>query len=68
MKHMTLREARDAKGWTQATLSHRSGVPQSRIAEIETGKTRDPQNRTVKALEEALGLRRGTLVFEEAAA
>lgn len=64
---MTLRQARDAKGWTQAKLSQESGIAQSRIAEIETGDTRDPKNSTVTALEAALGLRRGTLVFGKAA-
>lgn len=68
VKHMTLRQARDARKWTQAELSYRSRVPQSRIAEIETGKTRDPQNATVKALEEALGVPRGTLIFGKAKA
>lgn len=63
MKHQTLRQARLDKELTQAELSDRSGVAQSRIAEIESGKTADPNNSTVKALEEALGLRRGTLVF-----
>lgn len=63
MKHLTLRQARLGKGWTQEELERRSGVPQARISAIESGETQDPQNRTVKALEGALGIRRGTLVF-----
>lgn len=66
-EHLTLRQARDKRGLTQDELSALSGVPQSRIAEIETGKTQDPQNKTVKALEEALRLKRGTLIFGEEA-
>lgn len=63
VKHLTLQQARDAKGWTQKQLEDKSGVPQARISQIESGITRNPSNDTVKELEKALGLRRGTLIF-----
>lgn len=44
-------------------MASESGVDQRAISKIECGAVEDPQNSTVKALEEALGLRRGTLVF-----
>lgn len=64
---MTLRQAREARGWTQSQLEEKSGVPQARISQIENGITRSPQYDTVRDLEVALGLKRGTLVFGEEA-
>lgn len=68
---MTLREARDAKDWSQARLADETkrvdadgeGVPQAHISKIERGDIIDPKNSTVTLIETALGLRRGTLVF-----
>lgn len=67
MKHLTLKQARDDKGWTQERLSEASGVPQAHISRLEQGITSNPKNNTVRELEQALGLRRGTLVFGEEA-
>lgn len=67
MVHKTLKQAREDKGWTQQQLAERSGIEQQVISKIELGKTDDPQNSTAKALEQALGLKRGTLVFGEEA-
>lgn len=63
MKHLTLRAARRAKRMTQQELERAAGVRQSRISEIESGITQDPNHSTVRALERGLGLRPGTLVF-----
>lgn len=63
MKHLTLKRARKAKGWTQEELEAASGVTQSAISRLERGEVPDPQNSTVDALERALALQRGTLVF-----
>lgn len=60
---MTLKEARDAKGWTQEQLAIASGIQQSAISKLERGDVLDPQKSTADALEDALTLRRGTLVF-----
>lgn len=63
MKHLTLQTARHRKGWTQQALARRSGVQQSAISKLESGVVTDPQKSTVDALEAALGLQRGTLIF-----
>lgn len=60
---MTLREAREARELTQAELAAKSGIDQSHISKIERGETADPKNSTVRALEAALRLRPGRLVF-----
>jgi ribosome-binding protein aMBF1 (putative translation factor) len=60
---MTLKQARDAKGWTQVELAAKSRIDQAHISKIERGEVCDPKNSTVAALEKALGVRRGTLVF-----
>lgn len=63
MKHLTLKRARDSKRWTQEQLEAKSGINQSAISKLERGEVIDPQKSTVDALEDALGLQRGTLVF-----
>lgn len=64
---LTLKDAREAKGWTQLRLAAESGIDQRVISKIEIGGTNDPRNSTVAALEDALGVKRGTLVFGERA-
>lgn len=61
MKHKTLRQARGKL--TQEQLEELSGVAQATISKIERGEIPNPSNDTVKALEEALQVPRGTLVF-----
>ncbi len=63
VKHLTLKQARLAKGWTQEKLEYESGVQQSAISKLERGDVTDPQKSTVDALEGALGLRHGALIF-----
>jgi transcriptional regulator with XRE-family HTH domain len=79
VKHLTLKEAREQRGWTQEDLEAAtvraaqalgpgySPVDQRNISKIERGDIHDPRNSTVAVLEKALGLRRGTLVFMVAA-
>ena len=62
-KNKTLSEARKEKAWTQEQLALASGVDQRAISKIERGETADPLNSTAEALERALDLDRGTLVF-----
>jgi transcriptional regulator with XRE-family HTH domain len=74
-KHLTLRAARDAKGWSQEQLEAETArlaaanpdrytkVDQRNISKIERLGISDPSNSTVLTLETALGLQRGTLVF-----
>jgi transcriptional regulator with XRE-family HTH domain len=63
VKSLTLREARELKGWTQEQLESESGIAQAHISKIERGDVRNPSNDTVQKLEQALRLKRGTLVF-----
>ncbi|HYF34280.1 MAG TPA: helix-turn-helix transcriptional regulator [Prosthecobacter sp.] len=63
MKLLTLREARERRRWTQEQLEAASGVDQGVISRLERGESVNPTFETVRKLEAALRLRRGTLVF-----
>ena len=63
MTRLTLRAARHARGWTQEDLEAESGIAQATISKIERGDVPNPRNNTVQALESALKIPRGTLVF-----
>jgi transcriptional regulator with XRE-family HTH domain len=72
MKHITLLEARRRfrmpqrreRGITQQELEALSGVDRTRIGKMEADPVRaNPTVDTVRRLEQALQLRRGTLVF-----
>lgn len=66
MKSISLRGARDRRGWTQEQLEAASGVDQGVISRLERGESVNPTFDTVRKLEAALKLRRGTLVFGQA--
>ncbi|MFE2067250.1 helix-turn-helix domain-containing protein [Streptomyces sp. NPDC059467] len=51
-----LRFLRARAGLSQEALSHAAGVSVRALADMERGRTRGPQRRTVEALAEALGL------------
>jgi transcriptional regulator with XRE-family HTH domain/tetratricopeptide (TPR) repeat protein len=51
-----LRNLRVHAGLSQEALSHAAGVSVRALADMERGRTRGPQRRTVHALAEALGL------------
>lgn len=59
----TVRQARERRGWTPEELAEHAGVHRATVYRIEAGEIRNPSNTTVEALERALKLRRGTLVF-----
>lgn len=63
MKTLTLRDARTKRGLTQTQLEAASGIDQTVISRIERGENPNPTIDTVRKLEDALRLRRGTLVF-----
>ncbi|GGP96490.1 ATP-binding protein [Streptomyces roseolilacinus] len=64
-----LRELRTRAGLSQEALSHASGVSVRALADLERGRTRGPQRRTVRALAEGLGLDAAAAArLEEAAA
>ena len=59
---LTLKRAREKRGLTFAKLAEKSGVHKATVARIERGEVQ-PMHATVNALEDALDLKRGTLVF-----
>lgn len=60
---LSLKTARDKRGWTMDELAERSKVSKATISRIEAGDVTNPSNDTVANLESALSLKRGTLVF-----
>lgn len=63
VRQLTLKEARGRRKWTQEQLEAESGVSQATISKIERGERVSSSNDTVQKLEQALGLKRGTLVI-----
>lgn len=64
MKLITLQTARERAGMrTQTELAERSGVDISTISRLEAGINTNPSFATVRKLEAALRLKRGTLAF-----
>lgn len=51
-----IREIREKRGWTQNELARRSGVKQSVLSYIESGKTKHPRIDTLTAIALALGV------------
>lgn len=51
-----IREAREARGWTQDELATHSGVPKRTIQEIENGRVARPQRATDLKLRSTLDL------------
>lgn len=64
MEH-TLKKARERKRLSQGRLATLSGVAKATISRLETGVITNPQTDTVKALEAALDIKRGSLQFGE---
>lgn len=52
----TIRDAREAHGWTQDELADHSGVPKRTIQEIENGRVKKPQRATDLKLRQTLGI------------
>ncbi|MFJ7416228.1 tetratricopeptide repeat protein [Streptomyces sp. NPDC098077] len=63
-----LRDLRMRAGASQEQLAHRAGVSVRALADMERGRTRGPQLRTVQMLASALGLEAGEARLLEAAA
>ncbi len=59
---LTLQAARARKRWTLEQLAAASGINKSTISRLERSET-EPMRATSDALEAALGLKRGALVF-----
>lgn len=60
----TVRQLRDARGWSQDALGKRAGVSQSRVRAIETGETAHPRADTLRKLADALGVATARLTGE----
>jgi transcriptional regulator with XRE-family HTH domain len=52
----SIRQAREARGWTQEELAGHSGVPKRTIQEIENGRVSKPQRATDLKLRQALDI------------
>ena len=61
MQQFDLRSARKRRRMDQVTLAQKSGVNQSTVSRAERGAKPTPE--TIAALEDALGLKPGQLVF-----
>lgn len=59
---LTLKRARGRRRLTKSALAKKSGVHKSTVGRIEAGEVK-PLHETVTAMEAALGLDPGTLVF-----
>lgn len=60
---MTLDKALDRLEMSPEALAEKSGVHRATVYRIKNGDIANPSNDTVKKLEQALGVKRGTLVF-----
>lgn len=59
---LTLKQAREKKGWTLQQLAEASGIHKSTISRLERNEIR-PLYDTANALEAALALKGVTLIF-----
>jgi transcriptional regulator with XRE-family HTH domain len=64
MKDFTVREARQRKKMTQDDLAKASGLDQTTISDLETGRNTNPRLDTIRRLAKALGIRPVQLRFE----
>lgn len=60
----TVQKKREEKGWSQTKLSMKSGVAQTTISAIETGKV-NPTVKLLKKIAAAIGCRVGDLIDDE---
>ena len=67
MTPLTLRiqELREVKGWSQAELARRSGVPQPTISRLEAGSTDSINFPNLEKLAAALGCDPGYLIVKK---
>lgn len=63
---LTLKAARERRRMTKAALAEKCGVNKSTVGRIEAGEVK-PLHETVTAMEAALSLKPGTLVFHSEA-
>jgi transcriptional regulator with XRE-family HTH domain len=59
---LRIQELRESKGWSQAELARKSGVPQPTISRLESGKSRALNLKHLEKLARALGVNAAVLV------
>lgn len=64
MKEFTVREARKRKNMRQDDLAKASGLDQTTISDLETGRNVNPRLDTIRRLAKALGIRPVQLRFQ----
>ncbi len=62
---LRLEELRNVKGWSQAELARRSGVPQPTISRLESGETQSINLPNLEKLASALGCDPGYLIVKK---
>lgn len=60
-----VREKRIENGWTQRELSAKSGIPQTTISGIETGKAKDCQFRQVVRIAKAFSCKLSEIPLDD---
>ena len=63
--YLRLEELRNAKGWSQAELARKSGVPQPTISRLEARKTNSVDLANLERLADALGVNAAVLIDHE---
>lgn len=63
MREYTVRQARERAKMTQDDLAAASGLDQTTISDLETGRSQNPRLKTIQALAKALGIRPVQLRF-----
>lgn len=58
----TVRDLRQARGWTQQELADRLGVSQRWVSDVENGRTTMPRLARLRRLADTLGVDRGVLI------
>lgn len=66
MKLLTLRQAREKRKLTQDELAARSGIDQTTISSLETGRHSNPTFDTIQRLAAALSIAPARLTFSDA--
>jgi transcriptional regulator with XRE-family HTH domain len=63
--YLRIEELRNAKGWSQAELARRSGVPQPTISRLEARKSNSIDLVNLERLADALGVNAAVLIEHE---
>ena len=62
---LRIKEIRDVKGWSQAELARRSGVPQPTISRLEAGQSDSVSLTNLEKLAKALGCDPGYMIVKK---